>query len=111
MQGEIRQNFERVIFDSPPLGAVSDALVLSNIVDGVLLIMKFGHTRQDLLRRALEQLSTIGAPLLGCVLNGVDTSLGNSYGYSYYYYYSSYQQDPEEHGNGRKKKRNSRLAS
>ena len=82
---ELRQRYDRVIFDSPPLAAVTDALILSHSVDAVLLILKFGQTRQELLARSIEQLNAIGAPLVGTVLNDVDTSSG--YGYAYYYRY------------------------
>lgn len=82
---EARQKFDRVVFDSPPLAAVSDALIISNLVDGVLLIIEFGKTRRETLVRSLEQLRGIGAPLLGCVLNEVSQD-STGYGYSYYRY-------------------------
>jgi capsular exopolysaccharide synthesis family protein len=83
---DLEGKFDRVIFDSPPLGAVSDALVLGHMVDAVVLILKFGQTRRELLRRSIEQLETVGAPFMGCVLNDIDAS-NSGYGYSYYYYY------------------------
>ncbi|MEM1347470.1 MAG: CpsD/CapB family tyrosine-protein kinase, partial [Myxococcota bacterium] len=86
---ELDERYDRVIFDSPPLGAVSDGLVLSHSVDAVLLILKFGQTRRETLRRAIEQLVTVGAPFMGCVLNDIDASTGG-YGYSYYYYRYNY---------------------
>lgn len=84
---EIGAKYDRVIFDSPPLGAVADALILSQVVESVLLVMKFGQTRQEMLGRAVEQLEGIGAPFKGCVLNEVSSGAGG-YGYSYYYRYS-----------------------
>lgn len=92
MLDELRTRYDRIIFDSPPLGAVSDALVLSQSVDGVLLIMKHAKTHKDLLKRALDQLGGIGAPLMGCVLNDVKPDAAG-YGYSYYYYGGQYYQD------------------
>ena len=83
---ELSEKYDRVVFDSPPLGAVSDALIVSHCVDATLLVLKFGHTRRELLRRAVDQLVTVGAPFTGCVLNDIDAS-GSGYGYSYYYYY------------------------
>ncbi len=82
---ELRKRYDRVIFDSPPLAAVTDALILSHSVDNVLLMVKFGQTRQELLARSIEQLEAIGAPLAGIVFNDVDDSSG--YGYAYYYRY------------------------
>jgi capsular exopolysaccharide synthesis family protein len=85
--GQLRESYDRVIFDSPPLGAVSDALILSQAVDGVLLILKFGQSRKELLRRSVDQLTGIGAPIMGAVLNEITSDTSN-YAYSYYYRYS-----------------------
>jgi capsular exopolysaccharide synthesis family protein len=82
---ELREKYDRVIFDSPPIGAVADALILSQTVDAVLLVLKFGQTRKDILKRSIEQLEGIGAPLIGCVLNDIKREAG--YGYQYYYYH------------------------
>ncbi len=82
---ELRERYDRVIFDSPPLAAVADALILSHSADAVLLILKFGQTRQELLGRSIEQLEAIGAPLVGSVLNDIDDT--STYGYAYYYRY------------------------
>ena len=98
---ELRERYDRVIFDSPPLAAVTDALILSHSVDAVMLILRFGQTRQELLGRSLEQLEAIGAPLVGTVLNDVDQSSG--YGYAYYYRYDNPQAEKGADGdkNGR----------
>lgn len=84
---EVSQKYDRVIFDSPPLGAVSDALVLSHSVDGVLLILSFGNTQKEMLRRSVDQLASIGAPLMGFVLNEIRAD-ASGYAYQYYYRYS-----------------------
>jgi capsular exopolysaccharide synthesis family protein len=62
---------DMVLFDSPPVGAVSDAAVLATRVDGVLLVVDAGRTRRDVARQAKEQLDRVGARLLGTVLNNV----------------------------------------
>lgn len=93
---EMRGKFDRVIFDSPPLGAVSDALILSNIADGMLLVVKFAKTRKEMLARALDQLHGIGAPLMGMVLNEVSRDAGGYYGYKYYGRYSYYGEDQND---------------
>lgn len=84
---EVREKYDRVIFDSPPLGAVSDALVLSHSVDGALLILSFGNTQKEMLRRSVDQLMSIGAPLMGFVLNEIRAD-ASGYAYQYYYRYS-----------------------
>ena len=91
---ELLERYDRVIFDSPPLGAVSDALILSHRVEAVILVTKYGQTRRELLRRSIEQLETIGAPFMGCVLNNIDSSIG-AYSYSYYYYRYNYEEQPD----------------
>ncbi len=95
MVAELRERYDRIIFDSPPLAAVADALILSHSVDAVLLILKFGQTRQELLGRSIEQLEAIGAPFVGTVLNDIDDS--GTYGYAYYYRYR-YDEPTDELG-------------
>lgn len=91
---ELSAGFDRVIFDSPPVGAVTDAAILARLVDGVVLVAKSGHTSRDALRRARGQLGE-GANInvLGCILNDLDLSKHRSYGYYYYAKYGSYYGD------------------
>ena len=89
---KLRETYDRVIFDSPPMGAVSDPIIISRSVDGTLLVLMVGKTRRELLRRSIEQLVTVGAPLLGCVLNNINMNRGGYYGYSYYRY--NYEDSP-----------------
>lgn len=94
---QLQGSFDRVIYDSPPLAAVSDALILSQLVDGALLITKFGSTRRETLRRGLEQLYGIGAPLLGAVINDMaPQGAGYGYDYSYYRYYQYEEETPRK---------------
>ncbi|MCS6912195.1 MAG: polysaccharide biosynthesis tyrosine autokinase [Myxococcales bacterium] len=87
---ELSRSFDKVIFDSPPIGAVTDALVLSQVADGVILVAKSHKTSRDMLRRALRQLQDLSAHMLGVVLNDLDLdSRRKGYGYPYYYYYKS----------------------
>ncbi len=72
-----------VIFDSPPVLATPDPLVLSRVVDGVILVIRAGKTPKDYLAKALSSLNS--EKVLGVVLNGADMGLGSKY----YYYYSS----------------------
>lgn len=90
---ELSQKFDRVIMDSPPIGAVADALILSRFVDAVLLVVKYGTTRRETFRRSIDQLDAIGAPLMGCVLNDIKKDAAG-YGYSYYYYRYNYEEKP-----------------
>ena len=92
---EMQRGYDRIIFDSPPLAAVSDGLVLSHTVDAVLLILKFGQTRRELLKRSVDQMEALGAPFMGCVLNDISADAGSAYAYPYYYYRYRYEEDEE----------------
>jgi protein-tyrosine kinase len=83
--GEIRNQYDYILIDAPPIGAVADAAVLSTAADGVILVAASGQVKSDFLRRAKEQLEQVNANILGVVLNKVSGRTGN--GYSYYYYY------------------------
>ncbi len=84
---ELREQADVVIMDSPPVLAVSDAAVLSTLVDGVVLVMDAGKTRTPAAVQAAERLASVGGVILGVVLNRVKARSG---GYYYYYYYHDY---------------------
>lgn len=90
--------FDMVLFDSPPLLAVTDAAVLSTMVDGAILIARMGSTQRKALWRAVTQLRAVRANMLGGVLNDVTAQVGAYYGgYGYYYYYA-YQAEGARNG-------------
>jgi capsular exopolysaccharide synthesis family protein len=91
---ELRQQFNHVIIDTPPALGFSDARIVSVLVDGVLLVTKYNATHKTSARLASQLLSQVNAPLMGCVLNGVEPSSGKYSGYHYYNYklYSKYYQ-------------------
>ena len=74
----LRQRADIVLFDAPPVIAVTDALVLGTRVDGVVLVVDAGATRREHARRAKEQLEKLNIRIVGAVLNGasVDNTLG-----------------------------------
>jgi capsular exopolysaccharide synthesis family protein len=87
---EVRSKFAYVIFDSPPVLAVTDAVVLAASADGVVLCVHGGQTPRDLVQRSAERLRQSNIPVLGAILNNLDLQ---QYGYtfkkSYYDYYDS----------------------
>jgi capsular exopolysaccharide synthesis family protein len=86
---EIRSRFAYVIFDSPPVMAVTDSIVLAANADGVVLCVHGGHTPRDLVQRAAERLRQSNIPVLGALLNNLDLhQYGYTYKKSYYDYYS-----------------------
>jgi succinoglycan biosynthesis transport protein ExoP len=85
----LAKKYDKILLDSPPVNVVTDPVVLSQIAGGVIMIIRAGETRRDVVRRAREQLRDVGAHILGGVLNSVDIQKDNYYYYSYYhnYYY------------------------
>lgn len=86
---ELDKRYDCVIYDSPPTIAVTDAMILSNLVDGVIFVVQGGQTSKEVARRARARLSAVNAPMLGCVLNNVDLE-NRRYGQYYYHYYKKY---------------------
>ena len=89
MEGLIEQLKEKadvILFDSPPILAVTDAAVLASRVDGVLLVIDAGSLRREAAMLAKENMARVGANLLGAALNKL--SPRGAGGYYYYYYYS-----------------------
>jgi len=78
------QHYDFIVFDSPPVLAVTDAVVLSSMVDGTLLVIDYGRVRRDEAASALKQLQRAQAKVIGSVLNAVPFSKG------YYDRYKSY---------------------
>lgn len=97
-----------VLIDAPPLLPVTDAAVLSNFVDGVLVAVKADSTSTDEVAKSLSNLHKVGARVLGFVLNQVPTKGASAANYGYYgqYYYASEQ--PQK-GKAKKAKPSRRL--
>ncbi len=81
----VSSKFDRIILDSPPIGALTDAVVLSTEVDGVVLVLKAGKTPREAVKRATRLLLGVKAKLFGVILNKVDPSDPHSGGYFYAY--------------------------
>jgi capsular exopolysaccharide synthesis family protein len=95
----ISETADYIIIDSPPL-IVTDALVLSTQVDGVILVVKPENTREMALVGAIEQLDQANARLLGVTLNQITRRTAYYYKDYYSNYYSSYHYYSEGDGNG-----------
>lgn len=81
--------YDLLILDSPPLLAASDAAILSKNADGALVIVRAGQTERNALNTAIQQLMTLGARVLGTVLNDPDAEIPK-YAKYYGYYYNNY---------------------
>ena len=83
----LRQKFDLIIIDTPPMMGITDAKLAATHADGLLLVTKMGRTTRSEVKRVLSDLdNTIQAPLLGLVLNGVTPDRGNG---DYHRYYAS----------------------
>jgi succinoglycan biosynthesis transport protein ExoP len=89
--GLLTQHVDVVVIDSPPVLPVTDAAVLAQNVDGVLLVIDAGETRRGIAQHAVESLRQVGANVIGAVLNRVSAGKGG-----YYHYYHEYYGDGGE---------------
>jgi capsular exopolysaccharide synthesis family protein len=92
MLNELGERFDRVVIDSPPVAAVTDAAILSTVVDGVLFVIRAFSTNKELAQRGLRALQDVDARIAGVVLNAVNPRKDEySYYYRYHYYRNSYR--------------------
>ena len=93
---DLRALYDLVIIDAPPLLPVTDAVVLSTIVDGVLLVVEPRKTTRNELQRAVGLLRQVDARLLGAVINKTSAKDRHGYGYGYGYEYGYATAAPTE---------------
>jgi polysaccharide biosynthesis transport protein len=84
---QARTRYDRIIIDSPPITAVTDASIISSLVDGVLIVIRANDTHREIIKNGISHLRSINAHILGAVLNGVEMGRESYYYYQYYYYY------------------------
>jgi tyrosine-protein kinase Etk/Wzc len=82
---EMRRKFDVIIFDTPPLNAATDAVVIGTQVDGVAIVVRAGKTHREIARQKLELFQNLEAKIIGVILNGTSVDLAHE-GYSYYHY-------------------------
>jgi capsular exopolysaccharide synthesis family protein len=85
---DVKQRYDFVFFDSPPIMGVSDASILASEVDLAILVVQYRKYPQAMTLRAKQMVEKVGGNLLGVVLNNINISQD-----SYYYYYSGYYYD------------------
>ncbi|MFK0522524.1 CpsD/CapB family tyrosine-protein kinase [Paenibacillus illinoisensis] len=67
----LKEEYDVILFDTPPVLAVTDALIISSLCDGVLLVVSSGKVKKDLVKKAKAHLEHVNARILGAVLNNV----------------------------------------
>lgn len=97
---QVREAYDVVIFDCPPVLPVTDAAVLSSKVDCVLMVYYVNRAAREALLRAKVQLENVGAKILGVVLNHIPAE--GRLGYSYYYYHYHYYGESSKDESGAK---------
>lgn len=97
MLQELEKEYRYIFIDSPPLDLVSDGEKIGSLCDGAILVVRGGMTSKGIVRNSIRQLERAGCPLLGIVLNRVESAKGGYY-YKKYgvgkYYGNKYYTDP-----------------
>ena len=103
---QLSQHYDRIVIDSAPTQAVSDALVLAKLSDAVVYVVKSHDTTMELVKRGTERLKQVNAPLTGVLMTQVDiekiTSYGGDYYYQGYYDYYGYHDKGETGADGKR---------
>lgn len=102
---EVRNRYDFVFFDSPPIMGVSDASILTSMVDMALLVVQYRKYPQAMTLRAKQMVQKVGGNLLGIVLNNINISQDSYYYYYSGYYYDYYYGSGSEYGGGRRRRR------
>ena len=97
----LKNEFDYIIVDLPPVNLVSDALSIANYITGMIVVIRAEYTEKKELEHCFRQLKLSNVKVLGCVMNGAKTG-GGSYSkyrkYRYYKYYRYYHKDPSVYG-------------
>jgi len=90
----LREQFDLVLIDTPPMLVVSDASILAPMTDGVLLVVELGYVTKTAVQQVKEQLELAQAKLLGVVINKASRKRGYDYYRDYYHYAGYYEREP-----------------
>jgi len=98
MVAELKQRYDFVFFDSPPIMGVSDAAILASEIDMVIQVIQYRRYPQPMNIRAKQMIEKVGGTLIGIVLNNINMSQDESYYYysGYYHGYYYYSKNEEE---------------
>jgi len=103
------EKYDRIIMDSPPVLAVTDSIVLSRLVEGIILVVGAGASSKNGVTRAVELLKEVNARICGAVLNNLNVDKERYY-YSRYYYYNYGKYGSYAYGdNGNRKKKRKKV--
>jgi len=77
--GELRTRYDRVVFDSPPLAVVSDALNILPLMDGVIYTIRYNLVKRGLAQASIRRLASANIPIFGAVLNDMTVGAASDY--------------------------------
>ena len=92
----VRDMFDYVIIDAPPLGVVIDAVIIGKYTDGAVIVIEQGVIKRKIVQDVIKQLKRGEVRILGAVLNKVDERIGAYGNYEYKYSYSYYGESDTE---------------
>lgn len=110
MLDRVAEMYDFVLIDSPPVGVVTDGVILSTKVDATIAVVRAHKTRMEFLDRTNDEISRVGGPLLGVVLNEFDASQSYGSSYKYYRYYKYYGYYGQKDGASDRKRRRAETA-
>jgi len=87
---EIKNKYDKIMFDCPPVSAVSDPLMIAAATDGIIFVNKFNKIRREHARKTVQRIQDAGINIVGVCINDLDFEGKDSYYYSYYYYQNRY---------------------
>ena len=87
---EVRSKYDKIMFDCPPVSAVSDPLMIAAATDGIIFVSKFNKVRREHARKTVQRIQDAGINIVGVCINDLDFEGKDSYYYSYYYYQNRY---------------------
>ena len=93
---ELKEKYDYVLIDTPPVLPVTDSSVIGSIADGTIMLTAWNQITPAMAKEAKTRLEQAGAKILGVVLNKVEVAskgYGYGYGYGYYYYYGHEEKD------------------
>ena len=95
---QLSEMFDCILIDSPPLGPVTDPMILGALCDRTLLVLRAEETTRRNAERARDILKSVGARLMGAVINAVPRRRGGIYSFDGYEGYRAYGQEPTAPG-------------
>jgi capsular exopolysaccharide synthesis family protein len=94
---EVKEDYDIVLFDTPPILSTADPTILGTKVDSVALVYRIGSISKALLKRSTIQLSQVKCNIMGVILNGMKADVSPDFqDFKYYKYYSSYGQGDQD---------------